>query len=183
MKQCNHAPLEVADLDLPPVMGRWPGSCFVCSEGHPHGLGLRFYHTDDGVLSLCTIPNSYCGFDGMVHGGIISSLMDEAAAYALFARHGKLGVTREITVRFLKPVPTETQVRVEGRIVRYEPPEAEVEMAIYDVAGQRLAEGRTSWAFPRLSRIAALAGVKEEVLENFLQDCMLKDQPTGATDE
>lgn len=165
----------VAPLGLPPVRGRWPGSCFVCSEGHPHGLNLRFHHTDDGVAALCTVPHSYCGFDGMVHGGIISALMDEAAAYALFARHGRLGVTRELTTRFVKPVATGSPLRVEGRIVSFAPPEAEVAMTIHDAAGQLLAEGRSFWSFPRLSRIASLAGVKEEVLQAFLDDCQLTD--------
>ncbi|WP_136525124.1 PaaI family thioesterase [Geomonas ferrireducens] len=164
-------PDHASVLNLPKVQGRWPGSCFVCSEGHPHGLGLRFHHTTDGVACVTSIPATYCGFDGMVHGGIISALLDEAAAYALFARHGKLGVTRDITVRFLKPVPTGTDIRVVGEIVSFDPPQAEVAMAIYDAEGQRLAEGRTNWSFPRLSRIAALAGVEEGVLQDFLDDC------------
>ncbi|MBJ6752848.1 PaaI family thioesterase [Geomonas anaerohicana] len=171
MKECCTADQHASVLNLPPVQGRWPGSCFVCSEGHPHGLGLRFHHTADGVACLTSVPAGYCGFDGMVHGGIISALMDEAAAYALFARHGRLGVTREITVRFLKPVATGTEIRVVGQVLNFDPPEAEVAMAIYDAGGQRLAEGRTTWSFPRLSRIAALAGVEEEVLQNFLDDC------------
>lgn len=170
MKECC-CPDHASVLNLPKVQGRWPGSCFVCSEGHPHGLGLRFHHTTDGVACVTSIPATYCGFDGMVHGGIISALLDEAAAYALFARHGKLGVTRDITVRFLKPVPTGTEIRVVGEIVSFDPPQAEVAMAIYDAEGQRLAEGRTNWSFPRLSRIAALAGVEEGVLQDFLDDC------------
>jgi len=162
---------EMTAVDLPPVLGRWPGSCFVCSPGHAHGLRLRFHHTGDGVVCFTTISASFCGFDGMVHGGIISTLMDETAAYALFARHGKLGVTRELTTRFLKPVATGTRLKVVGRVESFTPPSAEVSMAIYDAAGEVLAEARSSWSFPRLSRIAALAGVPEEVLQKFLDDC------------
>lgn len=163
--------IEQSARSLPLVQGRWPGSCFVCSEHHPHGLGLRFRHTADGVVCFCTVPASYCGFDGMVHGGIISTLMDETAAYALFARHGKLGVTREMSTRFLKPVPVGVELRVEGKVASFAAPNAEVSMAIYDGAGDCLADGRSSWTFPRLARIAALAGVKEEVLQSFLDDC------------
>lgn len=162
-------------LDLKPVRGRWPGTCFVCSHDHPHGLHLRFYHTDDGVVCQCTVSDTYCGFDRMVHGGIITALMDEAAAYALFARHGALGVTREITTRFLKPVLTGTELTVEGKVLSFVPPNAEVAMAIYDAAGACLAEAKSTWAFPRLSRIAALAGVEEKVLQDFLDECQRKD--------
>lgn len=163
-------------IDLPRVQGRWPGTCFVCSEGHPHGLGLRFHHTGEGVVCFCSIPDSYCGFDGMVHGGIISAVMDEAAAYALFARHGQLGVTREMTTKFLKPVLTNTPIRVEGRIQKFAPGGAEVDMSIHDGDGTCLAEATSSWAFPRISRIAALAGVPEEVLRHFLEDCQQVDR-------
>ena len=175
MPEIDDTKNEDATLSLPPVRGRWPGSCFVCSEGHPHGLGLRFHHTEDGVVCCTTISDSFCGFDGMVHGGIISTLMDEAAAYALFARHGRLGVTREMSTRFLKPVATGTKLRVVGRVESFAPPGAEVSMAIYDTAGELLAQGRSSWSFPRLSRIAALAGVREEVLQSFLDDCQLQE--------
>lgn len=161
--------------DLPRVKGRWPGTCFVCSEGHLHGLGLRFHHTSEGVVCFCSIPDSYCGFDGMAHGGIISTVMDEAAAYALFARYGKLGVTRKMTTTFLKPVLTNTELRVEGRVETFSPAGAEVAMTVHDTDGTCLAEATSSWAFPRLSRIAALAGVKEEVLHQFLDDCQRID--------
>lgn len=162
--------------NLSPVRGTWPGSCFVCSEGHPHGLHLRFHHTEEGVVCFCKVPDSYCGFNGMAHGGIITALMDEAAAYALFTRRGKLGVTREMTTRFLKPVMTNAELRVEARIVTFEPPAAEVAMAIYDADDACLAEGRSTWAFPRLSRIATLAGVEENVLQNFLDECQKKEE-------
>ena len=158
-------------LQLPEVRGRWPGSCFGCSAGHPHGLRLRFRHTETGVVSLCTVPEEFCSFAGMVHGGIITTLLDEAAAWALMARHGRLGVTRELTSRFLKPVPTGTALQVEARIVAFEPPAATVETSIYDAAGVVLAEGASSWAFPRLERIAALVGIAEEALQCFLDDC------------
>lgn len=156
---------------LPEVRGRWPGSCFGCSAGHPHGLHLRFRHTETGVVSLCTVPEEFCSFDGMVHGGIITTLLDEAAAWALMARHGQLGVTRELTTRFLKPVPTGAALQLEARIVSFEPPAATVETSIYDAGGVVVAEGTSSWAFPRLERIAALAGIAEETLKRFLDDC------------
>lgn len=161
--------------DLPPVRSRWIGHCFGCGQANPQSLDLRFHHTADGVVCDCTIPVQYTGFEGLVHGGIISTLLDEAAAYALFTRHGKLGVTRELVTRFIKPVYVGTMLRVEAKIVTFNPPDAEVAMAIYDQAGVCLTEGRSTWFFPRLAKVAAMSGLQEETLQKFLDDCQKMD--------
>lgn len=167
------SPDQESFRSLPEVGGRWPGSCFACSADHPHGLHLRFSHTPEGVVATCTVPDQYCGFDGMVHGGIITTLLDEASAWALMARHGKLGVTREMTVRFLKPVLTGQELVVEARIVEFDSKTAAVQGSVKNSDGESLAESSCSWAFPRLSRIAGLAGVEEQRLQAFLDDCRL----------
>lgn len=160
---------------LPLVRGRWLGSCFGCGEGNPNGLKLHFHHTPDGVVASCTIPVQYTGFEGLVHGGIISALMDEAAAWALFSRHGKLGITRELTTRFLKPVRVGVELRVQAKIVSFVPPDAEVTMTICDTDGMCLSEGRSTWLLPRLARMVSLGGIPEETIQRFLDDCQRVD--------
>jgi len=76
-----------------------------------------------------------------------------------------------MTVRILKPVRTGTDIRLEARIVSFAPTAAEVTMSIHAPDGTCLAEAESTWAFPRLSRIATLAGVEENVLQQFLDDC------------
>ena len=48
---------------------------------------------------------------------------------------------------------------------------AVVTAVIRNAQGDMLAEGESSWSFPRLGRIAGMAGVQEEVLQRFLQNC------------
>jgi uncharacterized protein (TIGR00369 family) len=158
-----------------PVAGRWPGRCFACSN--PAGLNLRFLHTEEGALTRCRIPATYCGFDGLVHGGIIATLLDETACWAIFARLGRLGVTREMTTRFLRPVAIDSDLAAEGRVLEYDQRGALVKVSLCDAAGALLAEGESRWSFPRLARIADLAEVPEETLRRFLDDCC----PSAAT--
>ena len=157
------------------ITAHWPGSCFACSN--PSGLKLRFWHTEKGAASRCAVPATYCGFDGLVHGGIIATMLDEVSCWALFARLGKLGVTREMTTRFLKPVRTGTELILAADIVSHDPRAAMVRATVSDADGTVLAEGESTWAFPRLARIAALAGVEESVLQRFLDDCCV-DTPS-----
>jgi len=151
------------------IIGRWPGSCFACSN--PSGLQLKFLRTIDGVEAKCKVPVTYCGFDGLVHGGIISTILDEASCWVLFARLGKLGVTQKMTTSYIKPVRIDTDLVVNAEIISHDSKNSVVHAAISDITGQLLAESESYWSFPRLSRIAALAGVDEKILQRFLDDC------------
>jgi uncharacterized protein (TIGR00369 family) len=151
------------------VAGRWPGCCFACSN--PAGLNLRFVHTEEGALTRCRIPADYCGFDGLVHGGIIATILDETSCWTIFARLGRLGVTREMTTRFIRPVAIDTDLVAEGKVEEYDQRGARVTVTLCDADGTLLAEGESCWSFPRLGRIADLAGVPEETLQRFLDDC------------
>jgi acyl-coenzyme A thioesterase PaaI-like protein len=153
------------------MLGEWPGGCFGCSPNNAHGLQLRFRRTEMGCATRCTVPDRLCGFDGLVHGGIIATLLDEAAAWACIARLGRLGLTRGMTTRYLKPVPTNTEILVEGRIISHDMHNAVISSSIHSTEGLLLAEAESSWAFARLSRIASVAGVDEKILQQFLDEC------------
>jgi len=150
---------------LPP----WPGACFACCN--PSGLKLRFWHSAQGVATHCTVPGTYCGFDGLVHGGIISTILDEASCWVVFARLGKLGVTQKMTTTYLRPVKIATELVVAAEIMADDGRTSRVRATISDAAGVLLAESESLWAFPRLSRIAALAEVEEQQLASFLDQC------------
>jgi len=158
-------------MDNPEIKARWPGACFGCSPNNPHGLKLRFRHAEQGCVTRCSLPDSLCGFDGLVHGGILSTVLDETAAYALFAHLGRFAVTREMTTRFIKPVATNTEIVVEGRVVRHDEVKALVHCSIHSLDGVLLTEADSDWVFVKISRIASLAGVEEEVLRGFLKQC------------
>ena len=153
------------------IHGRWPGSCFGCSSTNLHGLQLHFRHTGDGCMTKYTVADTYCGFDGVVHGGIVATLLDEAAAWAVIARLGRLGVTREMTTRYLKPVPTRTELSVTGVITSHDERCAIVHSSIHAQDGSLLAEAESTWALPRLSRIAAMTGVGKTTLQQFIDSC------------
>jgi acyl-coenzyme A thioesterase PaaI-like protein len=64
------------------------------------------------------MPTSeYEGYGGMIHGGIISTLMDEILAWSLYARD-TWAVTARLNTTFRKPVRIGESVRLVGRIVR-----------------------------------------------------------------
>ena len=95
-----------------------PGyNCFGCSAKNPIGLHLEFELVDNAVVSRWRPTNDYQGWDNVLHGGIISTLLDEAASWAVQAFLDTCGVTSQLNVSFLKPVfINKGAVRVEARL-------------------------------------------------------------------
>lgn len=102
-----------------PVRALNDHNCFGCGALNPIGLHLRFYVLDDGngVWAPWTPTSDYEGYGGMIHGGIISTLMDEILAWSLYARE-TWAVTARLNTTFRKPVRVGEPVRLVGRIVR-----------------------------------------------------------------
>lgn len=77
--------------------------CFVCGPKNPIGLKLKFTHDDKEVKAEFTPGKLHQGWSGVVHGGIISAVLDEAMSYAaLFV--GVNTITARIQARFKHPV-------------------------------------------------------------------------------
>ena len=92
-------------------------TCFVCGKENKNGLQLDIHMDEKSGTAWAetVIDERFCGWAGVVHGGIVSSLLDELMAYAAFTVY-KSGVTGELTVKFKKPVPTQKKIRIEGKI-------------------------------------------------------------------
>jgi acyl-coenzyme A thioesterase PaaI-like protein len=93
--------------------------CFGCGALNQHGLHLALLADPqgDGVIARYTPPAHAEGYPGMVHGGIITTMLDEVMAWSLY-RHGIWAVTGELTTRYRRPVPIGEPLLARGWIVR-----------------------------------------------------------------
>lgn len=89
--------------------------CFVCGAHNPHGLHLRFRREGDEVLADFIPQPHHAGFRGIVHGGIISTALDEVMFWAAAAQKGKFCLAAELNVRFLKKVSVGQKLIVAAR--------------------------------------------------------------------
>lgn len=77
--------------------------CFGCGRQNPIGLKMTFFEDDGGVWAPWTPAREHQGYEGIVHGGLITTVLDEVMGWAIYVR--KLwAVTGTINVRFRKPV-------------------------------------------------------------------------------
>ena len=91
--------------------------CFGCGPGHPAGLHVRCFKTADGVLAPVLIPDRYQGPPGAAHGGIVAAFLDEILGAAVVRATGRVSVTGELSVRYVKPVPVDTPMLGRGRLI------------------------------------------------------------------
>jgi uncharacterized protein (TIGR00369 family) len=96
---------------------------------------------DGSVVSLPSVPPTFDGHPGYLHGGTIATLLDEAMSKAVRAQ-GRVSMTRRIEVDYLRPVPSGAPLRIEGRVVRNEGRKHWTEARILNARGTVLAEGK-----------------------------------------
>jgi uncharacterized protein (TIGR00369 family) len=94
-----------------------PHHCFACGATNVHGLGLPLHVEDDSCWTELTLPDRFEGWEGIAHGGIVCTILDEVMAWSL-AHRDAWGVTARMTVDFRRPVPIGVPLRGEGRLVR-----------------------------------------------------------------
>jgi len=124
--------------------------CFGCAGKNPIGLKLSFELKGETVETSWDPSKDYQGFEDILHGGIISTLMDEAAAWAIQLVLKTAGVTSELNVKYLKPLRvSKGRVYVSASISSHEERFASVKTIIRDTDENVCAEGViTYYVFP-----------------------------------
>jgi acyl-coenzyme A thioesterase PaaI-like protein len=89
-------------------------ACFVCGSANPMGLRVSFRLEGEICRAEFTPEPHHQGYDGVTHGGIIYSLLDDVMANCLFLR-GIRAYTAKCAIRYRDPVPVGTPLRLEGR--------------------------------------------------------------------
>ena len=79
-------------------------NCFGCAPGNPIGLHLQFYEEGEHILSYWRPSDYYQGWVGTLHGGIISTLIDETAGWVVTRKLQTAGMTSRLSVNFKKPI-------------------------------------------------------------------------------
>lgn len=92
--------------------------CFACGHRNPSGLALRFRWENGTAVAETLSRPSWVGWRGMVHGGILATILDEAMGWAV-AERGWTGLTARITVHLRLPVAPGQQLTVRGWVERW----------------------------------------------------------------
>ena len=107
--------------------------CFACGQKNPIGLKLKFNREGKGVRAEFTPGKLHQGWSGVVHGGIIGCILDEAMSYASMAT-GANSLTAKMQTRFKRPLQTGQALVITARVTRQTRKliETEAEMHLVD---------------------------------------------------
>ncbi len=104
------------------ALNKQPNSdhCFICGRKNPHGLYMTFYDNGENeVISEYTVSEDYQSYPGIVHGGIVATMLDEVVGrVSMIGDHHHFMMSVKLEVKYRHPVPTETPLKIIGRIVK-----------------------------------------------------------------
>ena len=118
-------------------------NCFACGMENEAGLKLAIYKDGKGgVFGDYTIPKHLEGYPGIAHGGIVTTLLDEAISRVYMQQNpNRFMYTAKLTIRFRKHVPVEQPLHMTGAWIKDRGRTAEAEAKLFSADGELLAEG------------------------------------------
>ncbi len=119
--------------------------CFVCGKDNPQGFQIKVQYSEAEMAAETelSIPRDYQGWAEVIHGGILSTLLDELMAHAIWRFAGP-GLTLSMEVRFHAPLTPDEPIRVRGVM---QPANGSRRLAAGEIIrladGQRIASGKS----------------------------------------
>ncbi|MBR3603895.1 MAG: PaaI family thioesterase [Elusimicrobiaceae bacterium] len=105
--------------------------CFACGRENPFGLKMEWFNNYDEnrIEADFTLSDNYCSYPGVVHGGIVATILDETAGRAVLLSNdfNRLMVTLKLEVVYKKVTPTNTPLKAIGRVIKNGTGRAQVE--------------------------------------------------------
>ncbi len=98
----------------------WDKHCFGCSPSNPAGLQMKFYTDEKSIYSWPKVPAHLCGWNNLVHGGVISTILDEVMGWAAIHLLKLIVLTKTMTIDYIQPVFINDELKAEAWITKFD---------------------------------------------------------------
>lgn len=141
-------------------------NCFACSPNNATGLKMEFFTDGERVLAWPTVPEHLSGWGRIVHGGVITTMLDEIMGWSALHLLKRMTLTKSILVDFLKPVYVGEELKLEGKPLESKGErEAVIQSALYDPEGQLCARATGVFALFTIDAMKKRGIVADEILD------------------
>lgn len=154
--------------DFKPLVKKLDTGCFGCSQTNEAGLKMTFYAGEDSLVSRIVIPGHLCGWKTIVHGGIVTTVLDEIMSWSTIYLLKKVVLTTTITVDFIKPAFAGQPITAQGKVFeQINEREAVMQGTLYNKEGEICAESKGTFRLftPEAARKFKL--MNSDILEDF----------------
>jgi acyl-coenzyme A thioesterase PaaI-like protein len=93
-------------------------NCFGCSPKNGTGLALSMRRIEEGLVSTFRLPERFESYPGVIHGGIVSTVLDEVMGNVIAVLDEKLCFTVTLRVKYLAPLHTNELYRCLAKLTR-----------------------------------------------------------------
>ena len=132
------------------IINPWIGipkyNCFGCSPNNPFGLHMEFFEDGDYIVSKWHPERNYQGWVDTMHGGVLSTLIDETCGWVVTRKMQTSGFTTSLSVKFRKAVSTnEPVLTIRANIVKQMRNLLFIHAEISNSQGEVCVEGETTY--------------------------------------
>ena len=157
-------------MDLKRIINPWCDcpeyNCFGCSPKNPIGLHLQFFEDGDYIVSKWQPGNNYQGWVNTMHGGILSTLIDEVSGWVVTRKLQTSGYTVQLNVKFRKAIPTtEPELTIRAKVTRQVRNLAYISAEIINSQGEVCNEGEAIYFLMN----------QEKALEMGFRECKVEE--------
>jgi uncharacterized protein (TIGR00369 family) len=120
--------------------------CFGCSPKHLSGLQMTFHEHEGEIISTWEPKPQFAGYQGVLHGGIQATLIDEIASWVVYVIVKAAGVTSSMNVRYIKPVYLSGgNITIRSKVLRMRRNLADIQVEIYNKENELCSEGMVTY--------------------------------------
>lgn len=156
---------DTSFVQLPNRIGH---RCFGCSPVNPCGLKMTFFSDGKMLFSELSVPDHLSGWNNIVHGGVISTILDEIMGWSAIYLLKCFVLTKSITVEFMKPLLVGKKLRAEGRVADVKNDrQAAMDGSLYDDDGNLCARATGTFAIFAPAVALRLGIIDDGVVEDL----------------
>ena len=150
-----------------PYLHREGYNCFGCCPDNPVGLHMEFFEEGDEIISFWRPQEYYQGWVGVMHGGILATLIDEICGWVVTRKLQTAGMTSKLEVKYSKSLSTaHNQLTIRAKITSIHGCWVTIDSTIENANGEVCVEGQSVY----------YAFNEEKAKEMGFESCEVEDE-------